>query len=170
MGATSRARAVAPLRLLLLGVAIALTAFVGSATASPPAHPIDLELSASVTAIGNDNSCCVIARDVDGTVIVPSLGRLHVTGEYDLIAHYGADAEQMSSHLFLTFTDPSGATFGVVGDSELFGFGEQPPASPWTIVGSSGRLSWLTGSGSYTVSGLDTQTLDFSLSGTLGST
>jgi hypothetical protein len=162
-------RAFVPARLLLFGVVIALTGWAGSASATPPSHPIDTGLTATVTAIGNDNSCCVIARDVQGTVTIPSLGRLQFTGEYDLIAHYSGDSEQMSSHLYLTFTASSGATFSMVGDSDLFGFGDQPPASPWAIVGPSGRLSWLTGSGSYTVSGLDTNTLTLSLSGAIGS-
>jgi hypothetical protein len=147
-----------------LAVVVASLVWVlGSAAGS--SRPTAAVLQATVTRVWDANSCCVVERDIEGTVSIPSLGRLRFTGEYDLIAHYVSPTPQMSGLLNLTLVSPSGDSFGITGASDSFGFDDSPPASPWTIDDPTGRFSNLSGSGSYIVSGLDTGTLTLSFTG-----
>jgi hypothetical protein len=151
-------------RFVLVGiVALAVAASVVSATSAATwSKPLHLVLTPGM-APGNANSCCVVESDLDGTATIPSLGRVNYTGHYDVIVHDNLDlgTQGLSSHLDLTFTAANGDTFEVIADSGDFNFGEDPPPATWGISNASGRFSGLSGSGTYTVAGLDTTTLAF---------
>jgi hypothetical protein len=156
-------------RVVALGIIVAalVASGAGQASAAAPPMSIDAVLTATVTRVWDANSCCVVERVLEGTATIPSLGRVDFTGAYDLITHYIFPTPQMSSHLFLTFSARNGDTFDIIGDSDFFALDAVPPTTPWAIADQTGRFTEQSGSGTYTVAGLDTDTLTFALSGDL---
>jgi hypothetical protein len=144
------------MRLILLSaVVVALGVPVSTASAVAPPRSVDATLTADVTRVWDANSCCVIARDLEGTTRLAPFGRLRFTGEYDLVVHFVEPTPFMTSALALTFVAANGASFTISGSSDSFDRDELPPAAPWSIVAATGRFSRYSGSGSYTIAGLD---------------
>jgi hypothetical protein len=115
----------------------------------------------------------VIARDLEGTARFSRFGRFEFTGEYFFVSHY-FPVYGLTTGLVLTFVAGNGDSFTVSGASDLYNVGESPPAGTWSIVDADGRFSRYTGSGTYTVDGLDpangldpTTPLTVSLEGTV---
>lgn len=140
--------------ILLFAVVVALSVPVSAASAAAPSKSVETTLTADVTRIWDANSCCAIARDLEGTARFSPFGRLRFAGEYDLVSHYfpiyGA-----TTALGLTFVARNGDSFTIGGLSDFFNFGESPPAGTWSIVAATGRFSDYTGSGTYAITGLD---------------
>jgi len=157
----------------VLAVLLALAASVAGASATASSKGLDRTITTDVTRIWNANSCCVVERVVDGWATIPSLGRLHATGTYDLVSHFVTPDPGLTGGLVLTLTARNGDSLTIGGSSDLFAFGAAPPASPWEVVSGTGRFAEAAGSGTYTVSGpvlddtADTTPLSFAFEGTL---
>src|SRR4051794_14263725 len=141
--------------ILLSAVAIALSVSAGTASAIAPSRSIDAGFTADVTRVWDQNSCCVIARDLEGKARLSGIGRLRFTGEYDLVVHFVQPNPVETGFLYLRFVAANGDSFAISGASDSFARGELPPAAPWSILDATGRFASYSGSGSYAIAGLD---------------
>jgi hypothetical protein len=139
--------------IVISAVAIALSG-LSTASATAQERSVNTTLTADVTRIWDGNSCCAIARDLDGTARFARFGRFEFTGEYDLVTHF-FPVNAGTTALSLTFVAANGDSFTVGGVSDFYNFGDPPPAGTWTIVTATGRFARYEGSGTYEVNGLD---------------
>jgi hypothetical protein len=161
-------------RVVLLAAIIALSATIGTTAGAQPTRSVNEAFTVHVGDIGNDNSCCVIDRTLEGQTDFSTLKRLDVAGTYGLVAHYDETDPGMSSELSVTFTSRNGDQFTIAGSSDVFAFGEYPPPAAWEIRDGTGHFAGLEGAGTYTIAGpadpfdnLDTSDITFTFTGSI---
>ena len=157
-------------RLVLAGMLFVLTA--STSLAGPnDSRSFHRHLKLTVTVVDNDNSCCVLARHLQGADTIPTFGHLAAGGEYDVVSPPGSPSSY--SYLLIQFSDGKGDGFAISGPSPTFDHQAQPPLATWSVIAGSGTGSFanITGSGTYTadfdVNDTTLKTIRLSLDGTL---
>jgi len=151
-------------RAVTLLVAVTVTLALAAAAQATPTRAINTVVTGTVTETGG--WCCGSFWTFEGKAVIPSIGKVNVTGTYTAgqISVFDVQPHEVRA-LVLTLTTLNGSTLVLTSSLEWLA-GDSPPPLVWSVSQATGRFDGYSGTGVYTPTAAAT-TVGISLSGEL---
>jgi hypothetical protein len=145
-------------------VTVTVTLALAAAAQATPSRAIDTVLTGTVTETGG--WCCGSFWTFEGKAVIPSIGKVSVTGTYTAgqIDVFDVQLHEVRA-LVLTLTTLNGSTLVLTSRLEWI-VGDPAPPLVWSVSQATGRFDGYSGTGVYTTTAPAT-TVGISLSGEL---